>query len=113
MQHKINLREERDFSQKINAVFTFLQQNFKPLFKSLIFIAGPSALIGGIFMGMYQSNTLAVLNDGIDTTVRSSRNPFLMIQEIFTPNYLLAILFMIITFILVFLTVFGYLAEYL
>lgn len=49
---KINLYEKRDFGEKINATFAFLRQNFVPLGKSLLFIAGPLLLIVGIISGL-------------------------------------------------------------
>lgn len=110
MQYKINLREERDFGQKINAVFAFLQQNFKPLFRSLLFIAGPTALLGGIFMGLHQSQFMDfALNENPQTPVGNSN----IFRDLLNPNYFLAILFLVISFILVFQTVYGYLAAYL
>jgi len=48
---KINLREKRDFGEIINTTFAFLKQNFKPLFKGVLFIGGPAILIGFIFSG--------------------------------------------------------------
>jgi hypothetical protein len=46
----IQFARARDFSQKINATFAFLKQNFKSLSKSLLFIAGPSVLISVALM---------------------------------------------------------------
>lgn len=110
MQYKINLREERDFGQKINAVFTFLQQNFKPLFRSLLFIAGPTSLLGGIFMGLHQSRFMDfALNENPSETIGN----YNIFRDLFNPNYFLAILFLIISFILVFQSVYGYLVAYL
>lgn len=108
MHYKINLREERDFGQKINAVFAFLQQNFKPLFRSLLFIAGPTALLGGIFMGLHQSQ---FMDFALNENPSAINNNFF--RDLFNPNYFLAILFLLISFILVFQTVYGYLVAYL
>ncbi|MCO4292892.1 hypothetical protein NF867_08470 [Solitalea sp. MAHUQ-68] len=111
MQHKINLREERDFGQKINAVFTFLQQNFKPLFKSVLFIVGPVALIAGISMGLYQSHVMEMAFDaGVNTVEYKSTNLF---STILTPSYFIAIFSMIVAFNLVYVVVYSYLKEYL
>ncbi|UKJ08172.1 hypothetical protein [Solitalea lacus] len=107
MQHKINLREERDFGQKINAVFTFLQQNFKPLFKSLLFIAGPVALLAGICMGIYQSR---IMNIASDSSLISPTSP---LREIFSPAYISGLVLILLSFVLVYLVVFSYLKEYL
>ena len=53
----IDFKKERNFSQKLNATFEFLSQNFKPMGKNLLLIAGPFALITGIFYGIYQTYT--------------------------------------------------------
>lgn len=69
----IDYQQTRDFSRKINATFEFVRQNFKPLSKSILFIAGPAVLVGammgGAFMGDYmgmiqsmQSNPEAITN---------------------------------------------------
>ncbi|WP_428653439.1 hypothetical protein [Runella sp.] len=60
MKPPIVLQQERDFGQKINVTFEFMIQNFKPLMLSVLYIAGPPALIGGFFMGAYQSNMLVI-----------------------------------------------------
>lgn len=49
----IEFHRTRDFSRKMNATFEFIKQNFKPLFKSVIYIAGPPALIGSMLMGSF------------------------------------------------------------
>jgi hypothetical protein len=49
----IEFHEARDFGKKINTVFEFIKQNFKPMGKSILFIAGPAVLIGSIFMGSF------------------------------------------------------------
>src|ERR1035437_3649013 len=46
MKQSIELRKLRDFGQIINDSFTFLKENFKPLFKSLFIICGFFILIG-------------------------------------------------------------------
>jgi hypothetical protein len=60
MKPPIVLLQQRDFGQKINVTFEFVIQNFKPLMLALLYIAGPPALIGGFFMGSYQSNILGI-----------------------------------------------------
>lgn len=45
---QIVLLKKRDFSQKLNATIEFIRQNFRNLFKSLLYIAGPITLVVGI-----------------------------------------------------------------
>ena len=49
---KIDLYQKRDFGEKINATFAFLRQNFVPLGRCLLFIAGPLLMIVGIISGL-------------------------------------------------------------
>lgn len=51
----IQFHETRNFGKKINTVFEFIKQNFKPLSKSILFIAGPAVLIGSLFLGSFFS----------------------------------------------------------
>lgn len=60
---KISFYEKRDFGDKINVTFAFLRQNFIPLGKSILFIAGPFILLVAVFSGIYQAT---VLNAGAD-----------------------------------------------
>ena len=50
MYKKIELHRQRDFSSKMNATIEFIKRNFKPLFKCIMYIAGPFVLIGSIAM---------------------------------------------------------------
>ncbi len=57
---RINFRQVRDFSEVFNAAFAFTRQNFKPLGKAILFIAGPLILIQGILTGLTQADSLLV-----------------------------------------------------
>jgi len=59
---KIELREERDFGQKFNAVFVFLQTNFKPFIRVIGLTVGPLALVGGFFFGLFFSKMSDLIN---------------------------------------------------
>jgi hypothetical protein len=92
MKPSIILLQQRDFGQKINATFDFIGQNFKPLMLALLYIAGPPALIGGLFMNSYESNVLGIQkiilggNDSGDDLVLSSvyeALPTLLIMTVF------------------------------
>jgi hypothetical protein len=49
----IEFQHTRDFSRKLNATFEFIRQNFKPLGKSLLYIAGPAVLVGSVMAGSF------------------------------------------------------------
>ena len=57
---KIEFRKVRDFGDLLNATFGFIRQNFKKLFLSLLFIAGPGIFLTGIAAGFYQSNIFSL-----------------------------------------------------
>jgi len=61
--NKIELRELRDFGQKFNAVFTFVQNNFKSFFKVIGLTVGPLTLIGGFFLGLIYLNLTNMISD--------------------------------------------------
>jgi hypothetical protein len=63
----IEFQQARDFSKKLNATFEFLQQNFKSLGKSLLYIAGPVVLIGSLLAGsLYTGYLNSILSYGSD-----------------------------------------------
>lgn len=57
----IEFQQTRDFGKKINETFWFIRQNFKPLVKSILIIAGPAVLIGSIFMGSFFSDLFTMM----------------------------------------------------
>ncbi len=49
----IDFQRRRDFSEKINATFSFATQNFKGLFRSLLYIGGPPTLIASMLFSTF------------------------------------------------------------
>ncbi|WP_276367605.1 hypothetical protein [Chryseolinea sp. H1M3-3] len=47
----IEFHKTRDFSQKLNATFEFIKQNFKSLGKSILFISGPPVVFASLVIG--------------------------------------------------------------
>ncbi len=99
---KINLQEQREFSEKINATFAFIRQNFTPLFKSLLYIAGPLLLISGIYAGLFSNPS---------TAPAPGENPFGFLAELYAS---LAPLFLLsyITNTLIIAVVYSYMVLY-
>jgi hypothetical protein len=114
----IILEQERDFGDKINACFTFVSQNFKTLFLSVLYFAGPLSLIGGIANGIVQSNNLAFVSAG--STKPRGTNPGEIFANSFgdsfahllTLNYLIAVIFLILASVTVAITVYAIMLEY-
>jgi hypothetical protein len=56
----IDLHQTRDFSRKMNATFEFIRQNFKPLSKSILFIAGPPVLVASVLIGSFMGDFMSL-----------------------------------------------------
>jgi hypothetical protein len=105
--NKIIFSQARDFSEKLNDTFTFLRQNFRNLSLSLLFIAGPFTLIGGIFMGLHQSKLFSAF--GREGMSRS--NPMGQF-EVMGMEYFLGVLFSWIALTVVAIIVAEYIRLY-
>ena len=108
----INLYQQRDFGDKINATFQYASQNFKSLATSLLFIVGPLALIAGVATGIFQSNILSLvgadsLNDRTDPT-----QAFGIFERIFSPAFWVTILFTLVTALVANLTTYSHMKLY-
>ncbi len=114
----IFLQQERDFGDKINASFTFVSQNFKTLFLSVLYFAGPLSLIGGIANGIVQSNNLDLASLGAAKPQGTSSGEIFAnsfgnsMTQFFTLNYLIAIIFLILASVTVAITVYAIMLEY-
>jgi len=114
----IILQQERDFGDKINASFTFVSQNFKTLFLSVLYFAGPLSLIGGIANGIVQSNNLDFASSGVAKPRGTSTSEIFAnsfgdgFTHLLSLNYLITIIFMILASTTVAITVFSLMMEY-
>jgi hypothetical protein len=97
-QSKIEFRKVRDFGALLNVTFDYIRKNFKLLFKSNLFIASPFILLAGVFMGIYQSSMFSF---AYDQDFESIGVPFL-----------LAMIFMIISFVIITVVTYSHLMIY-
>lgn len=105
----IQFARTRDFSQKINATFAFLKQNFKSLSKSLLLIAGPSVLIAVALMS-------SMIGDIFTLSQTGSANPE-AITNMFTSTafwmqLLVMLVFFMVTTVMTFSTINQYMVLY-
>lgn len=63
----INLREERDFGEKVNATFQFVRQNFKSLSLCLLLMGAP-IMIAGILLFRYIIILIKIVPDNQNPT---------------------------------------------
>jgi hypothetical protein len=108
----IEFQQTRDFSKKLNATFEFLKQNFKPLMKCLLFIGGPPLLIGSILAGSLYSDYF----NFIGTIAQNQDNPGVFTEYLGSLSLWLeiagALVFMLISGVLIISIVNNYLLEY-
>ncbi len=114
----IIFEQERDFGDKINASFTFVSQNFKTIFLSVLYFAGPLSMIGGIANGIVQSNNLDFTTSGAVKPRGTSAGEIFAnsfgdsFSHFLTLNYLIAIIFLILASVTVAITVYAIMLEY-
>ncbi|WOK04384.1 hypothetical protein RT717_14990 [Imperialibacter roseus] len=102
---KIELYKMRDFGQKLNATIEFIRANFKKLFTTLLFVAGPTALIMGIVMKQFMGFFMGMsANPG---------NPAILddLPTLFT-NYFVMFLVSIFASIMLSLTTYAFMELY-
>jgi len=102
----IEFQRTRDFSRKLNATFEFIRQNFKPLGKSILFIAGPSVLVGSVIGGSFMGE---FLNMGQNTPDAFS-SYFLSVS--FWTQMILMFVFLTVSFVIAIATINSYLIIY-
>lgn len=105
----IVFQQARDFSQKLNATFEFIRQNFKPLAKSLLYIAGPVILLGSLLAGSLYSGYF-------NSITGMKNNPNSAFEFITSTNTWVqagaAVIFTFISGIIIISVVYNYMHEY-
>ncbi|MBS1486197.1 MAG: hypothetical protein JST43_01315 [Bacteroidetes bacterium] len=105
----IEFHQTRDFGKKVNITFEFVKQNFKPLAKSILLIAGPAVLIGSIFLASFFS-------DLFSSVTRSQTNPQESLKYFssltFGVQMMLMYLFLILSYVITLATINGYIETY-
>jgi hypothetical protein len=105
MKYIIELRRIRDFGEIINDTFTFLKQNFKPLFLSLLVICGFFVLVGTVTTAFSQ----IAIYDSVDANQASDYNSGLKVGLGVIANALVTIL----SQFFIYLTTLCFVAVYL
>lgn len=105
----IELRQERDFSEKINATFHFTVQHVRPLGLCLLYFVTPLTLLAGIAGGLYQSNVLALAKGH---TSDPTPGTFGLFTRMFSVEYGVTLLLSSLAGLLLTLTVYAYLVNY-
>ncbi|HNP06273.1 MAG TPA: hypothetical protein PKN99_01540 [Cyclobacteriaceae bacterium] len=93
----IEFHKARDFSKKINDTFEFLKQNFVPLIKSVLFIAGPPVLMGSLMMGSFIGDFLNLSQDSFNNPGSSEMVEKYFLSVNFWLQVILAMVFLIVS----------------
>jgi hypothetical protein len=107
MKQPIELRRVRDFGQIINDSFTFLKENFKPLFKYLLIICGFFILISTVSTVFTYMNMTTMMNLNVNA-YDAARKPFEYII-----SALISALILVVTQAFIHLVTLSYISVYL
>ncbi|AUD05039.1 hypothetical protein [Spirosoma pollinicola] len=107
----IQLFEQRDFGNKINATFQYIIQNMRSLGMALIYIVGPVALVAGIATGVMQSNMLQLMGD-TGTNKNDPMAVFQLMGQFISPSFWLAMFFSVLANVAVILTTYAHMKVY-
>lgn len=108
----IEFQRTRDFSKKLNATFEFLRQNFKPLGKSILFIAGPAVLVGSLLIGSFMGEFLTLSQSMQNFSGNSGALSDYFLSTSFWLQLVLMFIFLFISFIVTIATINNYLIIY-
>jgi hypothetical protein len=106
----IDLHQTRDFSRKLNATFEFVKQNFKPLTKSILYIAGPPMLIASLLIGTLYADFLKTMIGSAATGDPSGFESFLSVS--FWSQIVLMMIFLFIGSVSIIATINSYIILY-
>ncbi|WP_420146852.1 hypothetical protein [Spirosoma sp.] len=108
----IQLFQQRDFGNKINATFQYIFQNFRSLGLSLLYIVGPVALVAGIASGVMQSNMLKLIGESANANTDNPFYAFQMLGFFSSPSFWLTALFSLLANVAVILTTYAHMKVY-
>ena len=108
----IQLFQQRDFGNKINATFQYVSQNFRSLGLALLYIVGPVAVVAGIASGVLQSDMLRLANESVRANTRNPIYAFQMIEFFTSPTFWLTMLLSILANVAVVLVTYAHMKVY-
>ncbi|MBC8083034.1 MAG: hypothetical protein H7Z21_07460 [Hymenobacter sp.] len=101
-----DFRQERDFGAKVGATFEFLAAHWRPLGKCVLYFVVPPALLMGVAMGLAQTQVLGL--PGKSPVTQAEQLARLGNLSSLGATYWLGLLAMLISYVLLGATVYGY-----
>ncbi|MCK8492277.1 hypothetical protein M0L20_10490 [Spirosoma sp. RP8] len=108
----IQLFQQRDFGNKINATFQYIGENFRSLGTALLYIVGPIALVVGVLSGLLQSKVIRIastIDGGADSRQTAM---FQMMTQFASPTFWLTVLLSILANVAVIMVTYGHMKVY-
>ncbi|KQB99468.1 hypothetical protein [Pedobacter sp. Hv1] len=107
MKDKVEFRKVREFGEIIGDTFLFVKQNFKPLLKAFIYLCGFFILAGMANAMVVQLRLVNIAANPGDYT------PYSRLGAIFSWHYLGLIVFMVLNYTAIYVTVLSYISIYI
>lgn len=105
----IEFQKQRDFSNKLNATFAFITQNYKSFLKSIIYIAGPPVLVASLLLSSF-------IGDFFKLVLGAANNPEALQSYFLTVNFwaqvILMFIFLVVSYVAVIATTNNYMILY-
>ncbi|WP_113654543.1 hypothetical protein [Pedobacter namyangjuensis] len=112
MKQAVEFRKLREFGDIIGDTFLFIKQNFKPLFKCIIYLCGIFILAGLASTLVQQLQMSKDMSDPMSITKVYGNSPFSMFYR-YGLQYLFILLFFILIYTSLYTTVLSYISLYI
>ena len=103
---KIEFRKRREFGEKLNSVFDFIRQEFRPLMKGLIYIAGPVIAIASLIGAYFQRWSLSMMDFSFE-------DPDVFFSDDLWTSVVGLMIFSLTAYVFIFAVVNEYVKEYI
>lgn len=110
MKEKIEFKKIREFGDIINDTIHFIKQNFKPLLKAYLVLCGFFLIASALNSIFLQLQLKSIVQGG--TRYEYTGGPFSLMRN-FALNYLLMMVFVMLNYTAISLTVLAYIALYI
>ncbi len=110
MKESFNLRKVRDIGDTISDTFTFIRLNGGSLFKLLLYIVAPLALLSSLAMAAWQYQFTQSFD--LENIIINPEDPFEIYRAMFQPSFFIAMFLQMITSSILTASLIGYLRLY-
>lgn len=112
MRENIEFKKIREFGDLIGDTFLFIKQNFGPLMKVFLYMTGVFIICGMISSILTQLQLVSMKSADMSVAGVYGTSPFQRLGELVV-NYIFMIIFMMLTYTSIYVTVLSYIAIYI